>query len=131
MLKPAAKRNVFRLTIVSLVLTVCGCGDGLGPVDPEAARNTLTKALDAWKGGSQPSALSQQEPPIVVSDLFWESGRKLVSYKVTGQGTADSRGNLRVPVTLTLQAPKQPETFAATYIVTVSPKMTVFREYQD
>jgi hypothetical protein len=66
-----------------------------------------------------------------VGDYFWDSGRKLVSYKITGQGTTDTRGNLRVPVTLTLQAPKKPETVEATYIVTVSPTMTVFREFQD
>jgi hypothetical protein len=131
MLMQTVKRSLFCLCAVSLLLTASGCGDGLRPVDPEAARNTLIKALDAWKGGGQPSALSQQEPSIVVGDYFWDSGRKLVSYKITGQGTTDTRGNLRVPVTLTLQAPKKPETVEATYIVTVSPTMTVFREFQD
>jgi hypothetical protein len=62
MLMQTVKRSLFCLCAVSLLLTASGCGDGLRPVDPEAARNTRIKALDAWKGGVQPSALSQQEP---------------------------------------------------------------------
>jgi hypothetical protein len=121
-----------RLAAFGVLLTAIGCGGTrLDPVDPNAARDTLTKALDAWKGGMQPSMLAQQQPPIIVNDSLWDQGRKLVSYKVNSQGTADTRGNLRVPVTLTLQAPKKPEVIEAKYVVTVSPKMTVFREFQD
>ena len=129
--KRICKRNVVGLLLCGLLLTAVGCGSKIETVDENSARTTLTKALDAWKAGTPQSALSQQDPPISVGEIFWESGRKLASYKVNGSGTADTRGNLRVPVTLELQAPKGTEKIEATYVVTVSPKMTVVREFQD
>jgi hypothetical protein len=78
-----------------------------------------------------PSELKQNDPEIVVGDVLWEQGRKLVDYKLDGQGKFDGR-NLRVPVTLTVQQPPRAATkLTAIYIVGVRPVITVFRENQD
>jgi hypothetical protein len=65
------------------LMVLGGCGSGTPPTaDPDAARAAIRTALDAWKHGDAPDALSQAQPPIQVSDWRWRSGLKLVRYEI-------------------------------------------------
>ena len=71
---------------------------------------------------------------MVVQDFDWASGTKLLDYQLIDQGKAED-ANLRVRVKLTMSggqpAAKDPGKTAEKtvwYLVTTSPKITVFRD---
>ena len=109
---------------------VAGCGSGpyeSAPVNSSKARETLTYVMDSWKKGETPDDLQDEEPPIVVQDMDWTGGHKLVAYEVIGQGKAQG-ANLVADVKLTLQDSNggQSEKTVA-YTVGTAPHLTVFR----
>jgi len=122
--------NLTRIAIAMCALLCAGCSGGRTiTLDEDIARQSLTKALDAWKSGGKAEDLQHQAPAIAVNDVDWSHGRKLVGFQVNGNGTSDGR-SLHVPVTLTMQ-PSQRGAAAiikATYAVGVDPAIVVVRE---
>ena len=105
-----------------------GCARGVAhPVDPDRALTALKAALDAWKDGKTPESLATASPPMVVQDLEWASGAKLLAYQVDGPGNpADA--NLDVRVRLTVAGRGKKAERDVRYLVTTSPAVTVFRD---
>lgn len=117
------------LLVVSGGLTGCGTKGYQAPVlDGPKARETLTSVLDDWKNGETPESLQKRTPPIVVQDIDWTSGTKLVKYELSGDGT-EAEGSLVTQVKLTLQHSRGgPKEKTVTYIVGTSPGLTVLRD---
>lgn len=122
-----------RLILVGIMALGClaGCSSSSGgakPVDAVGARQALQTAMESWKKGDPISLLKEQNPKIVVQDLDWEGGAKLLSYKVLDEGR-DEALNLSIPVELTLQNKSGKEAKKKVkYMVGTSPVITVFRE---
>jgi hypothetical protein len=96
-------------------------------VDSPKAVETLKIALDAWKTGKKTQELKAATPSIVVQDMDWDGGSKLLDYQITGPGT-EQDANLRCPVKLTLRDPQGQEVKKdVSYIVGTDPVLTVFR----
>lgn len=119
------------LVVVCLLLVVCvGCGSGSGPwkLDVDVARNSLETSLKAWKGGEAPAALEQKSPKIIVGDVDWKTGKKLLAFKVRDSDSSEGT-NLRKIVELTLQSESgQPIRVDAAYLISTRPIITVFRQ---
>jgi hypothetical protein len=114
-----------------LALTLSGCsGAAAHAVDPSRALDALVSALDHWKQGVEPGALSTSATPMTVQDFDWQGGAKLVDYQLLGDGQKRD-ANLSVKVKLTL-APKQGNgknvEKTVYYLVGTSPSVTVFRD---
>jgi len=102
-----------------------GCGSSPQPVDASKAKQSLIAALDAWKRGDRPESLK----PVVVQDMDWMNGAKLVAYELAGNAKEDTL-ILRCPVKLKLVGADGKESErTVTYIVGTSPVTTVFREF--
>jgi hypothetical protein len=111
------------------VFALAGCGGPhLYKVKSEVARQTLTQVLDQWKAGATPESLRSFKPEIVVQDMEWAGGAKLISYEVLDPGEARD-ANLVVKVKLTLLNPEDKESSKnVTYLVGTAPVLTVFRD---
>lgn len=121
-----------RASLLALAaLAAAGCAESIGPtpLDEGRAREALKVTLDAWKGGSSTDALKSGPQAIVAQDLDWQAGARLVDYAIVGDGKkVDS--NLRVPVKLTLKGASGKDAVkTVNYLVTTSPKVTVFRGF--
>ena len=127
-LKLATRRAATALVVVATAVAASGCGSGVAhPVDPDRAMTALKTALDAWKDGKDPESLKTSDTPMVVQDMEWQSGAKLVDYQVEGDGSpADANLNVRVKLNLTAKGKKVQRD--AHYLVTTSPAVTVFRD---
>jgi hypothetical protein len=116
--------------LVGLSLAV-GCAEGppkSAPVNANIARDTLTAAMDSWKFGETPASLQELTPSIVVQDLDWENGLKLVDYEVVDD-SREVNANLYAKVKLTLEDPNgEKSEKTVTYVVGTSPVLTVFRD---
>jgi hypothetical protein len=113
-----------------------GCGDPskAHAVNEPTAREALKTALDGWKNGQKPASFATASSPMIVQDLEWDSGAKLLDYQLVDDGKAYD-ANLRVQVKLTLAgnnakaAPATDKTEKTVwYLVGTSPKVTVFRD---
>ena len=107
---------------------LAGCGPApSAQADPGQARDVLRQALDAWQAGDTPESLLQKTPPVRVMDREWQTGVKLVRYKV--EGDVPFAAELRCRVLLTLQPPgKAAKDKKAVFAVGTSPAITVVRE---
>lgn len=114
---------------ICIGLSGCGASGYQAPVlDLPKARETLTSVLDGWKEGKTPDSLQKRSPPIIVQDIDWTSGAKLVKYELSGDGT-EADGSLLTQVKLTLQSSRGgPKEKTVTYIVGTSPGLTVLRD---
>lgn len=110
-----------------------GCGHDVptsAPVKSDVARETLSSVMESWKNGAKPESLQERNPAIVVQDLDWTGGFKLVDYDFEGLGK-EVDANLIVQVKLTLEDSSGEKTEKmVTYVVGTSPKLTVFRDFQ-
>src|SRR5262245_15408079 len=70
-----------------LAFATSGCGPqkvpSQPPVDQKKGLEALSTTVDAWKAGKKPEDLGNQSPKILVQDLEWTGGAKLLDYKVT------------------------------------------------
>jgi hypothetical protein len=121
-------------TLATLLLPGCSNPSSAHAVDMPRARDALKIALDEWKKGESPKSVESASTPIVVQDFDWASGAKLIDYQIVDDGKAYD-ANLRVQVKLTMsggQSQGKAEAKAAEkrvwYLVTTSPKVTVFRD---
>lgn len=121
-------RSSFWSAVLCLVVAA-GCG---GPqpeiVNPELARQTLESTLDRWKQGDLPETLATENPEVIVQDMDWTNGAKLIEFALVDDGESVD-ANLRAKVKLSLQdASGKTSERTVTYVVTTSPKLTVFRD---
>ncbi|MHC5542812.1 hypothetical protein ACYOEI_31695 [Singulisphaera rosea] len=122
-----------RLILIGIMTLGClaGCSSSSGgakPVDAVGARQALQTAMESWKKGDPIGLLKEQNPKIVVQDLDWEGGAKLLEYKVLDEGR-DEALNLSIPVELKLQTKAGKDAKKKVkYMVGTSPVITVFRE---
>ncbi|HVX11119.1 MAG TPA: hypothetical protein VHC22_08065 [Pirellulales bacterium] len=80
----------------------------------EAAKQALTSALDAWKGGKTPDQIGATNPAVTAQDNAWKDGKKLTAYEIVGPATGDDQ-NRRFTVKLTLEGAAAPQ--ETTYVV--------------
>ena len=98
------------LVVVSLAvlatLLLPGCADAsrAHAVNEPTARDALKTALDGWKNGKTPASFASDSSPMIVQDLEWSSGAKLLDYQLVDDGKAYD-ANLRIQVKLTLAVP--------------------------
>lgn len=115
--------TIRRSTAVALVLAAslaAGCGDSApAPTDPSAAREFLTRALDAWKAGGPKTSLSGGSPSFLVNDPDWERAAKLVDYRLDGEGQPLGSG-VQWAADLTLTAKGKTVEKKAVYVVNVA-----------
>lgn len=116
--------------VVALALAA-GCSD-TAPLpmatSPEKARPAIEAAFAAWKQGKTADELRTQSSPVVLLDDDFGRGRKLLDYKIEGDGTPRGTG-LRFDVALTLKdGGKPPTTRKLAYRVVTEPKVSISRE---
>lgn len=118
------------------LLLMPGCSNpGLAhAVDVTSARDALKIALDGWKRGESPQSLASSPTPMIVQDLEWGSGAKLIDYQFVDEGKAYD-ANLRIQVKLTVSNSQgSGKSMGKTsekkvwYLVGTSPQVTVFRD---
>lgn len=122
------------LAAVLGVSVLSGCGPRqvtAKPVEPEVARRTLEQVLAHWKQGGTPDQCQSETPPVVVQDLDWLGGARLLSFELLGGG--DPRdANLFCDVKLVLEdASHKRLERTVTYCVGTDPVLTVFRALPD
>jgi hypothetical protein len=105
-----------------------GCGPKATAADPEAARESLRAALDAWQKGETPESLRGRSPSITASDSQWQSGYRLLSYEIAGDGQPAGY-DVQCHVLLRLQRPDgQQVQEKAVFTVSTHPARVVVRE---
>lgn len=123
---------VIAVLLSFLLICLSGCGGGFPShsVDASKARDALKTTLERWKNGDAIDSLKSGSPTITAQDLDWLSGATLVSYEVAGEG-GEMDANLKIPVRLTLKTKGGKEVKkSVSYLVTTSPEITVFRDFQ-
>lgn len=113
--------------ICAIVLVGCSSGNP-HPVKVDVAQQTLESTMESWKEGKTPDDLKGESPSVVVQDMEWSSGAKLLAYEIIGEGKPVD-ANLVAKVKLTLSNAEGKETEkTVTYVVGTSPVLTVFRD---
>jgi hypothetical protein len=121
------------LAIISVAALFSGCGRGKNytPAQastPEAARQTLTAALDAWKSGTDKQSLAKRPAALYVGDEDWSSGMRLSDYSLLDQGEQFGP-SVRFVVDLQLTAANGAAARKrARYVVGVNPVQSVMRD---
>jgi len=124
---------MLRILIPAAALALCGCGGDPKPLSmaatAESSRAALVAALDGWKAGRTAEELAAQSPSVRLIDDDFHGGKKLLDYKIEGQGHARGIGYSYI-VTLTLQGKDgaQPTTKKVPYSAVTEPKHVVSRE---
>ena len=121
---------MLKLSAVLLAVSFAGCSgeSSTDSVRPDLAKETLIKALSAWKDGGKVDALQSQAPPIVVQDMDWSAGKQLQEFSLQGDGKSVG-ANLSIEVELTLQdAAGKTSKSKVWYLVGTDPALTVFRD---
>jgi len=105
MLRPPPRTRPALAALLTLA-TLAGCADSPpAPADPGRAREALPTALDAWKRGDRPDALTSSRPPVRVLDRDWSEGSTLAGYEVKGDGHPLGH-NIQQTVALDLKTPR-------------------------
>jgi hypothetical protein len=120
--------------LATLLLPGCSNSSTAHAVDAPQARDALKIALNEWKKGESIKAVQTASTPLIVQDVEWSSGAKLIDYEILGDGQAED-ASLRLRVKLTINGgPASGKNRGTTaeksvwYLVTTSPKITVFRD---
>jgi hypothetical protein len=133
-MNPRSRRSfqcfTWQQSMLLLILSsgLIGCGGNAHAVKPDVAQQTLRSALDSWKSGQTVESLKKGSPSIVVQDLDWSGGAKLLDYEVLDGGKPVD-ANLQAKVKLKLRDAKDVESEkTVSYLVGTSPVLTVFRD---
>jgi hypothetical protein len=96
---------------------------------PDSSRAALVAALDGWKAGKTPEQLAELSPSVTLIDDDFLGGRKLLDYKIEGDGQARGTGYSYV-VTVTLEGKDggKNTTRKIPYNAVTEPKHVVSRE---
>lgn len=88
---------------------------------------TLETVLTSWQQGETPQSWRERDPEVVIQDVDWMSGKQLQEFELLDAGEPID-ANLHCRVRLTLVEPQRGSVEReVTYLVTTSPKLTVFR----
>jgi len=118
----------FLIVLMSVQLTGCSGTSGNDTVRPDVAKETLIAALTAWMAGELPDSLQTRTPAIVVQDMDWSAGHKLLDFEPQGDGKSVG-ANLSIEVQLTLVDTQDKKTEQKVwYLVGTDPALTVFRD---
>ena len=121
-----------RLSTLGLGLTCLffasfsGCHGGPPPsfpLDSELAYASVEKAMKAWVDGKKPEDL---KPAIIVGDVDWLGGKKLVSFEILTQNETSDGSNLHIPVKRKLSVKGKTSESTVAYVVGTSPVVTIF-----
>jgi hypothetical protein len=122
-------RTGYRWTALLLLLSIgCSSGGNPYPVNSQLAEETLNRTLDAWKDGKTPEEMQEETPPVVVQDMDWMNGKKLLEFEVLDDSQAvDANLIAKVKIKMSTGDGKMTER-TVTYVVGTAPKLTVFRD---
>ena len=130
MMKSIVSRHL-SLSFVGFVLFMtsgCGAGNNGPQADPNEAEKTVKYVLDAWKKGEKLADVSKREPGIVINDMDWSLGHKLVSYKPSAEARV-AGNDMQYPVELELKSPKgRIVKKQAIYNISTTPQKLVLRQ---
>ena len=121
--------NSRMILIVATLLFATGCQNAATEhrVDGMLARKNLETVLEGWKSGEQPNAWRTKSPEIVVQDIDWMTGAKLLAYEIIEEGKLVD-ANMHCKVKLMLEDGNQNRNEKnVTYLIGTSPICTVFR----
>jgi hypothetical protein len=98
------------------------------PLDKELARESFRVFLESWQHGDKPESLKERSPSIVSGDPDWESGKRLLGFRIVDDQHDDGT-NSHITVELQLEGRRgSPTTSQLTYVVGTSPVITIFRK---
>ncbi len=108
-----------------IVMALSGCQQGTPSfaLDSDVAHAALEKAMQAWVDGQKPADL---QPEIVIGDVDWNNGQKLVSYEILIREETTDGSNLHIPVKRRFKSGGQVSDSQVAYIVGTSPVVTIF-----
>ncbi len=108
-----------------LLLSLGGCHQGTDSfaLDSDVAHVALEKAMQAWVDGKMPADL---QPEIIIGDVDWNNGRKLVSYEILTREVTTDGSNLHIPVKRRFKTKGKSSESKVAYIVGTSPVVTIF-----
>jgi hypothetical protein len=119
-----------RLLVLFALGAAGGCSAEPKPLapatTPEASREALTAALDAWKQGKTRDDLARRSPPVYLLDDDFARGRKLADYRVEGDPKPVGTG-LTYVVNLSF-ADGPPAARRLAYRVVTDPTISISRE---
>lgn len=105
-----------------LAVLFAGCSSGevpSHPLDPELARSSVEKAMQAWKDGKTPKDIQSE---MIVGDSDWTQGKKLLSYEILSNEETTDGSNLYIRVKRKIGSTES----QITYVVGTSPAVTIF-----
>ena len=118
----------FLILWMSVQSTGCSGTSGNDAVRPDVAKESLIAVLTAWMAGELPESLQTRSPAIVVQDMDWSAGHKLLDFELQGDGKSVG-ANLSIEVQLTLVDTEDKKTEQKVwYLVGTDPALTVFRD---
>ena len=108
-----------------LLLNLIGCQQGRESfaLDSDVAHVAIQKAMQAWVDGQTPEDL---QPEIIIGDVDWNNGRKLVSYEILTREVTTDGSNLHIPVKRRFKTKGKASESKVAYIVGTSPVVTIF-----
>lgn len=110
-----------------LVLSACS-GNPSYPVQADKAHETLDKVMSGWMLGQTIEDFKAADPTIVIQDVDWSGGSKLIAYEVLPDPKPVD-DNLQAKVRLNLETKDgKKEEKTVTYLVGTAPVLTVFRD---
>ncbi len=113
--------------VFAVLLAGCG-GSNPHPVKVNLAKSTLESVMESWKNGETPELVRAKKPSVIVQDMDWTSGTKLIDYEILDdEKPVDANLIARVKLKLSGAGGKEIEK-TATYVVGTSPALTVFRD---
>lgn len=128
--KRASRKLTMSLGLLLTIVALCsGCSKGARSLklDKDLAHKSFEQFLTAWRDGKSSKELQDQSPQIICNDFEWNSGKKLISFKILEDEFSDGT-NLTLAAEITIAVdgrPTPPQ--KVEYVVGTSPVITIFR----
>ncbi len=115
--------------LVCGVSFLSGCGNRLPEnVEADQAGKALRTALEAWKDGKSQAELEAQQPSIIMNEMDWSSGNRLLDFKMNDAGQLDGR-QMRWVVQIKLQDKNgKVSERKANYVIDTIPRIVIVRD---
>jgi hypothetical protein len=118
-------------SVLVLALGLCllsGCRRAVVNADADQAGPALKTALEAWKAGKSPEDLTKQDPSIIMNEGDWETGKRLLEFKMDEKGTLVGRQvRWQVQVKMQDKGGKTQER-RVSYIIDTTPRIVIVRD---